>query len=1198
MKPNLMKFLKFFFIITLIVFVVCIVGGLVLYLEWPWWMAFFILIGLWGLWLAGKFFGKLVQKRRERKFIQQVIDQEETYGRSLGDEERGKSRALQERWKEAVATLKSSHLRKFGNPLYVLPWYMVIGESGTGKTTAIKSAGLSSAFAEINRTSGISGTRNCDWWFFEQAIILDTAGRYAIPVDEGRDKEEWQNFLSLLVRYRKKEPLNGLVVTIGADKLLEAEPGALEEDGRDIRRRIDELMRSLGARFPVYLMVTKCDLVQGMTQFCDQLSRKAQCQAMGSVNHDMSKEIAEFHERSAHTIGERLRDLRLLMLHGTPSEFDEGIDPGLLLFPEEFEKLNPGLRAFIQGAFQENPYQETPLLRGIYYSSGKQEGRPFSHFLKSLGLIEERDVLPDASRGLFLYDLFSRILPGDRKLFAPTLQAVQWGRLTRNLGLTSWIAVLTALCGLLSFSFVKNMGAMRDASEEFSNPQILQGDIVQDLALMDRFREAIETVETGNRNWWTPRLGLNTSIDVEKGLKRRYCERFKESFIGPFDERIIAVMSAFSETISDETAARYTDHLVKRIHLLRARLEEESLQTLLDMDNPSFFALPFEGASEPPSDVRRKFAVLHAYYLAWNRGGRDELERRMIDMQAWLKHILIEKRDDLNWLVTWANNEPTLSSVKLEDFWGGEADPPDEIIIHPAYTRQGGVEIEKFIGKIEAALPDPLIIVEQKGAFQKRLHQVVVDAWYTFGALFPSGEELLLGRDHHQRAAARIVAGKGPCVLFLDRLASELEPFSGSGLGPAAGGKKTPAWMELVFAFKTARIQAAAMNALERKDAPGKTPKKGKQLISKLEKKVGAGLKGSSLEVGSKAGQAFNDYEKAIREIKPTTVSGKAAFEMATAGFSEDPAAGASPFFRAARAENQLLGSLTPAGASDKMFTDLISLPRLFLWQFVNREAACHLNHLWEKEVLVEVQGVTNKKQLNDLLMGPDGHALKFIKEGPGKPFLMWSAKRKHHAREVMGVQLPFDASFFTLLTKGASAARAEPEPTPAAPRSNYFVSVRALPTDANDGARQQPHKTVVELHCASGAKRLVNLNFPVRETFSWSPDLCGDVVFKIEIGNLILEKRYKGNRGFPRFLRSFVSGQRTFFPIDFPGRQDALRELGVKHIKVSYEFTGARPLLGLLERETRAAKNRKAARARIADIPDIQRSIATCWIQ
>ncbi|MCP4295916.1 MAG: type VI secretion system protein ImpL, partial [Proteobacteria bacterium] len=283
-----------------------------------------------------------------------------------------------------------SHLRKHGNPLYVLPWYLVIGESGSGKSTAIGSARLSSTFAEVNRTSGISGTRNCDWWFFEQAIILDTAGRWTIPIDEDKDTEEWNRFLNLLSKYRKKEPLNGICVTIAANKLLDASPEVLEEDGKNIRSRIDELMRALGFKFPVYVLVTKCDLMQGMNEFCDYLPEKGLDQPMGLVNHDLSTDIVDFQKRTFESIDERLRSIRLLLLH---QQEPGGARPGILLFPEEFRNLQKGLEAFLKGAFKKNPYQEASTLRGLYFSSGKQEGTPFSHFLNSLGLIGEQEVL-------------------------------------------------------------------------------------------------------------------------------------------------------------------------------------------------------------------------------------------------------------------------------------------------------------------------------------------------------------------------------------------------------------------------------------------------------------------------------------------------------------------------------------------------------------------------------------------------------------------------------------------------------------------------------------------------------------------------------------------------------------------------------------------------------------------------------------
>src|SRR4030042_1923516 len=243
MKETLLKFFKIFLIIAAVLIVLLLIFGLVLRMEWPWWVGLFLVLVLLGLGIGLLFLRKIWLRRRE---------------------------------------------------------------SCSGKPTSINSAHLSSPFVEVRRTAGISGTRNCDWWFFEQAILLDTAGRYAIPVDEGRDKEEWKKFLQLLVKYRKKEPLHGLIVTIAADKLMQSAPEPLEQDGKNIRRRIDELMRVLGAKFPVYILVTKCDLVQGMIQFCDQLPEKSLDQPLGYINQELAMDVAAFQDRAFHSIGERL----------------------------------------------------------------------------------------------------------------------------------------------------------------------------------------------------------------------------------------------------------------------------------------------------------------------------------------------------------------------------------------------------------------------------------------------------------------------------------------------------------------------------------------------------------------------------------------------------------------------------------------------------------------------------------------------------------------------------------------------------------------------------------------------------------------------------------------------------------------------------------------------------------------------------
>ena len=50
---------------------------------------------------------------------------------------------------------------------------------------------------------GVGGTRNCDWWFTDDAVLLDTAGRYTTQdSDREVDKAAWMGFLELLKQQR------------------------------------------------------------------------------------------------------------------------------------------------------------------------------------------------------------------------------------------------------------------------------------------------------------------------------------------------------------------------------------------------------------------------------------------------------------------------------------------------------------------------------------------------------------------------------------------------------------------------------------------------------------------------------------------------------------------------------------------------------------------------------------------------------------------------------------------------------------------------------------------------------------------------------------------------------------------------------------------------------------------------------------
>jgi type VI secretion system protein ImpL len=167
---------------------------------------------------------------------------------------------LRARLLEAVKTIKTSRLGETTGSaaLYELPWYMVIGNPSAGKSTAIVKSGLKFPFADNSNDSqiiqGIGGTRNCDWFFTSEGILLDTAGRYSVHEE---DRQEWLGFLGLLKRHRPKAPINGIIIAASLAELSQAKPDAAIQLAKNLRQRVQELTEKLEVFSPVYLMFTR-----------------------------------------------------------------------------------------------------------------------------------------------------------------------------------------------------------------------------------------------------------------------------------------------------------------------------------------------------------------------------------------------------------------------------------------------------------------------------------------------------------------------------------------------------------------------------------------------------------------------------------------------------------------------------------------------------------------------------------------------------------------------------------------------------------------------------------------------------------------------------------------------------------------------------------------------------------------------------
>ncbi|MDR1968708.1 MAG: type VI secretion system membrane subunit TssM, partial [Burkholderiaceae bacterium] len=286
--------------------------------------------------------------------------------------ENPEQKVLAERFTGAVATLKQMRLTAAGRKpgwrdwlslsggsyLYELPWYLFIGAPGSGKTTALVNSGLDFPLAEKfgpGAIRGIGGTRNCDWWFTDQAVLIDTAGRYTTQDSHAQqDKGAWDGFLGLLKKSRPRRPLNGVFLTVSVTDLLTQNIEQRAAHAAALRARLLELDGTLAARLPVYVLVTKADLLYGFTGYFADLGKEQRAQVFGFTlpaaesEHIAQQGLGAAFQREFALLRQRLNDGLIKRMQ---QETDGTRRSAIFGFPAQFGALAPALGDLLEQVF-------------------------------------------------------------------------------------------------------------------------------------------------------------------------------------------------------------------------------------------------------------------------------------------------------------------------------------------------------------------------------------------------------------------------------------------------------------------------------------------------------------------------------------------------------------------------------------------------------------------------------------------------------------------------------------------------------------------------------------------------------------------------------------------------------------------------------------------------------------------------------
>lgn len=485
-----------------------------------------------------------VRAHRASKALEKAIEEDVDDARKFTP---GKNQAefdaIRTRMAEAVKTIKGSKLGQTTgrSALYELPWYMVIGNPAAGKSTAVVKSGLKFPFADKsgNIIQGIGGTRNCDWFFTTEGILLDTAGRYSVHEE---DRSEWMTFLSLLKKHRSKAPINGVIIAVSVAELAGSRPDAAIQLAKNLRQRVQELTETLEIFAPVYVLFTKADLIPGFQAFFDACDERERGKVWGATLPYETEHKADVVEQFDLRFDELREGLTERMLSIMSLNRGQGMAPGLLSFPLEFATIKPALRSFLATLFEENPYQYQPVFRGFYFTSAVQEGEAFSRVNQSM--TEQFELSPpvDGERSsahvgepFFLRELFSKVIFADKNLVRQyTSRTKQRLRM-----LTFGLAVLVLALALAGWgaAYIGNRQLVEGAMADLDKAVRLQSDrvdLASRLEAMEVLQDRIRQLERWREERpWTVGLGLYQGDAIEQKLRQEYFQGVRQLMLEP-----------------------------------------------------------------------------------------------------------------------------------------------------------------------------------------------------------------------------------------------------------------------------------------------------------------------------------------------------------------------------------------------------------------------------------------------------------------------------------------------------------------------------------------------------------------------------------------------------------------------------------------------------------------------------------------
>ncbi|WP_207260225.1 type VI secretion system membrane subunit TssM [Pseudomonas sp. GW101-3H06] len=443
---------------------------------------------------------------------------------------------LKVRFKSALHTLRTSNLYRGRREL---PWYLLIGPQGSGKTSLLERSGLEFPLNSFDRTltRDLLSTEYCDWYFTENGVLLETAGRYLTQSNVEVDASGWSSLLGLLHKRCRSRPLNGVMVMLPVQTLFSHDHESLEVLAKHVRSRLQEIQQRLHVDLPIYLVLSKTDDQPGFQEFFDRLTREEKEQVLGaSLSETSLASEATAVRIEFEAMLQRLNSQVIMRMHQERDPLRRG---RILDFPHQLGQVGEGLCKFVEKTFSSSRNPHMGQLRGFYLTSATYSSKPQNQPTDAGGGLNQGAApVPHAGHSRFIHHLFSRTIFSESGL--AELDKRERNRLSW-MQRTLYVGALTAL-SLFGFLWASSFSANH---ERLDNLRALAQTWIQQrstLTAEDEWLPALESLDTSYAATqvfpdkrdvsYHERGGLYQGVEVNTVIRSAY-ERELEALLLP-----------------------------------------------------------------------------------------------------------------------------------------------------------------------------------------------------------------------------------------------------------------------------------------------------------------------------------------------------------------------------------------------------------------------------------------------------------------------------------------------------------------------------------------------------------------------------------------------------------------------------------------------------------------------------------------